>query len=346
MGCAAHRGDSATKGKFVLIEFGRQKRGTTMAGLYGADIAQLRSLAQDFQRASESLQLQGKSLTNAIVSTTAWVGNDATGFKSEWNSSHRQTLTAAVHLLEKGSKALRSNADEQERTSAGSTGGGAGRTGGGGNGENGGWLQETFDWAAAGGGMFFKIKDAVGMLSNWQTLLASKKILDATGTFLRPAFSLADDFRNATGILGKWGRFAGPALAPFAIGTGIMDMIDPAHDGWRGTGDRISGGLSVIAGGGSLLMAAGLLTNPVGIGIVVGAGLVAGGWALGNMIADSEWGKATGKWIGDRATDAWNGTKDIASDTWNGAKDVASDTWNGAKEVFSNPVKSLGGLFS
>jgi uncharacterized protein YukE len=320
-----------------------------VAGLYGADIAQLRSLAKDFQRASQVLQLQGKSLTNLIGSSTAWTGNDASTFREEWNSSHRKTLMAASQLLEKGSKELRANAEDQERAStSGGAGGpdGSGGPGGTGNGEDGNWLQDTFDWSAAGVGMFFKIKDAVGMLNDWQGLLSSKKILDSTGSLLRPAFQLSDDFTGATKLLSKWGRLAGPALAPFAIGGGIMDMINPSHDGWRGTGDRIGGGLSVIAGGGSLLMAAGLLTNPVGIGIVVGAGLVAGGWALGNMIADSEWGQATGRWIGNRASDVWNGTKDLASDAWNGAKDAVSDTWNGAKEVFSNPVKSLGGLFS
>ena len=319
-----------------------------MAGLYGADIAQLRSLANDFQRASQVLQLQGKSLTNLIGSSTAWTGNDARAFKEEWNASHRKSLLAASQLLEKGSKELRANADDQERASTGGSGGaGSGGSGGtGGTSEDGSWLKDAFDWGAAGAGMFFKIKDAVGMLNNWQGLLASKKILDSTGTFLKPAFKLSDDFMGATKLLAKWGRLAGPALAPFAIAGGISDMFNPEHEGWRGTGDRIGGGLGVIAGGGSLLMAAGLLTNPVGIGIVVTAGLVAGGWALGNMIADSEWGQAAGKWIGNTASDAWNGTKELASTAWNGAKDAVSDTWNGAKEVFSNPVRSLGGLFS
>ena len=332
----------------MLFLIRRWKKGNTVAGLYGADITQLRSLAKDFQRASQVLQLQGKTLSNLIGSSAAWTGNDANSFKEEWNSSHRKTLLAASQLLEKGSKELRANADDQERAStsgAGGTGSGGG-PGGAGNGDDGNWLQDAFDWGAAGVGMFFKIKDAAGMLNDWQGLLSSKKILDSTGTLLKPAFKLSDDFLGATKLVSKWGRFAGPALAPFAIGGGIYDMFNPEHDGWRGTGDRIGGGLSVIAGGGSLLMAAGLLTNPVGIGIVVGAGLVAGGWALGNMIADSEWGQAAGKWIGNTASDAWNGAKGLASDAWNGAKDAVSDTWNGAKEVFSNPVKSLGGLFS
>lgn len=114
---------------------------------------------------------------------------------------------------------------------------------------------------------------------------------------------------------------------------------------WGGVGDQVAGGLGVLGGVGSIAIAAGLLANPVGIGIVVGAGLVAGGWALGNMIADSEWGKDAGRWISDTASDAWNGTKNIANDAWNGAKDVAGDAVDGAKKFLSNPVSSLGGLF-
>lgn len=316
-----------------------------MAGFYGADVAQLRSLAKDFQRASQTLQSQGQNLTRLVNENSSWKGADAQQFKQEWNSSHRQSLMAVARMLEKGSKDLKTNAEQQEKSSEGSTGSISGSSGPGGSGSS----NETpgnklLDWAKNIGtvlGFGFKIKDTVEFLKDAGKFLSTKKILDFAGDLKNlKAFSWADDFKNATGIIGKFGRFAGPILAPISIFTGIHDMFSPGHDGWRGIGDRVAGGLSVIGGVGTIAMAAGLLTNPVGIGIVVGAGLIAGGWALGNMIADSEWGKATGRWISDRAGDVWNGTKKIAG----GVKDAVSNTVDGAKKFLSNPVKSLGGL--
>lgn len=325
-----------------------------MAGFYGADAAQLRSLAQNFKRGSTALQFQGKQLSDSIMSTPAWKGPDADQFRSEWNSSHRQALLAASRHLENSSKVLLENAKEQETASDGATGSTGGNPGGGGGNS---LLQNFLEMGGilkGGITLSLKIKDLVSVFKDSGAFLSTKKILDFTGK----GFSWADDFLNPaapTGVMakfgkagelfGKFGRFLGPALAPLSIYGGIKDMISPEHGGWRGWGDRAAGGLSVLAGGGTLLMAAGLLTNPVGIGIVVGAGVVAGAWALGNMIADSEWGKAAGHWIADRAGDVWNGAKNVASTAWNGAKNVASGAVEGAKKFLSNPVKSLGGLF-
>ncbi|MFJ3957413.1 hypothetical protein [Arthrobacter sp. NPDC090010] len=321
-----------------------------MAGFYGADPAQLRVLAQNFKRGSTALQFQSKQLTDAIASTHAWKGPDAQRFRTEWNSSHRQALMAASRHLETSAKVLLDNAKEQETASSAE---GGSTTGGGGNTQ----LQNAVETGGILKGAItlgMKIKDLVKVFKDANGFLSTKKILDFTGKgftwardFLNPAAptGIMAKFGKAGELFGKFGRFLGPALAPLSIYGGIKDMISPEHGGWRGWGDRVSGGLSVLAGGGTLLMAAGLLTNPVGIGIVVGAGVVAGAWALGNMIADSEWGKAAGHWIAGRASDVWNGAKNVASDAWNGAKNVASGAVEGAKKFFSNPVKSLGGLF-
>jgi uncharacterized protein YukE len=333
--------------------------GNRVAGFYGADVAQLRSLAKDFQRASQSLQMQGQDLTRLVNGATAWTGNDAQHFRSDWNGSHRQTLLAAARILEQGSERLRANADQQEQTSSGSPQGtsGSGNSAGTNGSDSPG--ASLLDWGKNLLGVGLKVKDMVDVVKDWSAYLSTKKILDFAGDLrsLR-SFSWADDFVNFRGavgpmahlgragdLIGKWGRFAGPALAPLSIFTGISDMVNPEHGGWRGVGDQVAGGLGVLGGVGSIAMAAGLLANPVGIGIVVGAGLVAGGWALGNMIADSEWGKDAGRWISDTASDAWDGTKNIASDAWDGAKDAAGDAVDGAKKFLSNPVSSLGGLF-
>lgn len=123
-------------------------------------------------------------------------------------------------------------------------------------------------------------------------------------------------------------------------------MFDPGHEGWRGVGDRIAGGLGVIGGAGSILIAVGAVANPVGVAVLVGAGVIAGGWALGNMIADSEWGKAAGKWIGDTTSKAWKGATTAVGNVADGAKNAVSGAVDGAKDFLSNPVKSLGGLFA
>lgn len=328
-----------------------------MAGIYGADVAQLRSLAKDFQRASQSLQGNGQNLTKLVNETPAWTGQDAQHFRQDWNGSHRQSLLAAARLLDQGSKVLLANADQQETASGGgnvSTSPVSGGTGSG-NGSPG---DSLLDWGKTVLGLGLKIKDGVEVSQDWQHYLSKKKILDFVGDLKNlKLFSWADDFMNfkaegamaklgvAGDMIGKWGRFAGPALAPLSIFGGVSDMINPEHEGWRGVGDRIAGGLGVVGGVGSLALAAGLLTNPVGIGILVGAGVVAGGWALGNMIADSEWGKAAGRWIGNTASDAWKGAADVASNAWEGTKNAVGDAVEGAKKIFSNPVSSLGGLF-
>lgn len=333
-----------------------------MAGFYGADVAQLRSLAKDFQRASQAIESQGQNLTKLVNGTTAWTGQDSQKFRQDWNGSHRQTLLAAARLLEEGSRHLQNNADEQDKASGGSPSGTPGGTPGGSSGSSGNSSSPgntLLDWGKAVLGLGLKVKDGFAVASDWKQYLSTKKILDFTSDLKGiKAFSWADDFTNfdnSTGLLsktgkigeliGKWGRFAGPVLAPLSIYGGISDMIDPEHEGWRGVGDRIAGGLGVAGGVGTLAMAAGLLTNPVGIGIVVGVGVVAAGWALGNMVADSEWGKAAGRWISNTATDAFNSAKSTVSNAWEGTKSAVSDSVEGAKKFFSNPVSSLGGLF-
>jgi hypothetical protein len=267
---------------------------------------------------------------------------------------------ATARLLEQGSLQLRANADQQEEASGGGSGG-TSQAGGGGTGNGTGGPtpgSSLLDWGKNVLGVGLKIKDGIDVLSDWENYLSKKKILDYASDLKNlKAFSWADDFLNfkaegamsklgvAGDLVGKWGRFAGPALAPLSIYGGMRDMINPEHDGVRGAGDRFAGAMGVVSGIGTLAMAAGLVVTPVGIGIVVGAGIIAGGWALGNMIADTEWGQAAGRTISNTASAAWNGAKDVASNAWEGTKNAVGDTVEGAKKFFSNPVSSLGGLF-
>ncbi|HSU46792.1 MAG TPA: WXG100 family type VII secretion target [Arthrobacter sp.] len=116
-----------------------------MAGnFYGSDVAQLRQLAKDLSGSANRLNALGQQLSSSIASGL-WKGRDGDRFRSEWTSSHARLLKSATTGLESASKALLANADEQEKASAGSSGGVA--TGGPGS-SGGGTAQELTDLLA------------------------------------------------------------------------------------------------------------------------------------------------------------------------------------------------------
>lgn len=91
-----------------------------MAGnLWGADVAALRTLAQQFGRASDTLLQQSAQLTDRINNSPSWKGQDAASFRSDWNGNHRALLQRAAHELKQESRKLLENADQQERASNG-----------------------------------------------------------------------------------------------------------------------------------------------------------------------------------------------------------------------------------
>lgn len=88
-----------------------------MSGMYGADVAQLRALAQQFDRSAEQLDANRMTVGNAIR-ISAWVGPTAVRFRHQWDSEHSRKVQAAAVRLREASHLLRANADDQERTSA------------------------------------------------------------------------------------------------------------------------------------------------------------------------------------------------------------------------------------
>ncbi|TQJ41844.1 hypothetical protein FBY33_3963 [Arthrobacter sp. SLBN-112] len=99
-----------------------------MAGtLWGADVDQLRTLAQQFSKTADLLQQQSMQLSSQINNNPAWKGADAQRFRLDWNSNHRTLLQQTVARLQQESKVLLKNADEQEKASTnGTASGGAG----------------------------------------------------------------------------------------------------------------------------------------------------------------------------------------------------------------------------
>lgn len=98
--------------------------------MWGADVAQLRTLAQQFSKTAEALQQQSTQLSSQINNSPAWKGRDADQFRSSWNGSHRTLLLKTAASLKQESKHLLTHADEQEKASTAGSGGAGSGTGG------------------------------------------------------------------------------------------------------------------------------------------------------------------------------------------------------------------------
>lgn len=311
-----------------------------MSETLGANIEQLQTLAERFSQSAENLRTIRSTLTAGVINNTGWRGSDADSLRSSWDGQQMAIMLAA-NTLDRGSRDLLEQARQQEQTSdsgSGAIGGFDGTPAGTAKSadDGGGILDAIVDSLSAAGGFAAAGYGAYQFLKNSEAFINSKRILDlAQG--LRNV-SWADDMLNATSKFSKFSRFAGPLLAPFSIAGGIHDMFDPAHEGALGVGDRVAGGLSVIGGGGTLLMAAGLL-GPVGVGIVVGAGLAAGAWALGTYVYDN-WDN-----IAEFTGNAVDAVRDFGGDAVEGAGDLADSVTEGIGDFVDDPIGSIGGLF-
>lgn len=91
--------------------------GEDMTGMYGADVAQLRQLAAQFEQHASRLDADRMTVGSAIQ-ISAWVGPVAVRFRHEWDSSHSRRVHGAAVSLREAASALRRNADDQDRASA------------------------------------------------------------------------------------------------------------------------------------------------------------------------------------------------------------------------------------
>jgi uncharacterized protein YukE len=235
--------------------------------LWGADVAELRTLAKQFGKTADLLLQQSTQLSSQINNTPSWKGQDAVAFRSEWNGSHRAMLQQAAFALKQESKKLLENANQQEKASDGGTiGGGAGISVG--------FPPSPFvplgpDWLSNGDSPFRSGWDAYNgvlglksvplglrdisqfsarhgdeinaLFGAGQDLAAWKRLLDkdlweaaARSDSLRGAFSGTADL-----LSGKFGDFA-----DMARGTGAADMGPWAKFGLNSAG-HVLGGLSV-----------------------------------------------------------------------------------------------------
>lgn len=348
-------------------------------GMVGADIEALRLLADKFDEGSERLETIVTTVESAVPQQNGWSGPDAEGFRQEWSGTHLVKLRETAAALGEVAGKVRSNADAQEQTSNdySGIGGGTGGT------DVAGASDSGFNWAGLGlAGMLGAkgIGFALAATKAIKTAPALAGLLSATrlGDAARIADATTDVFRGAGGLVGRTAagigvaedfgligkmsgmvglassagtiaRVAGTAGGVFGVIGGFNQMFNTQYDGVRGGVDRVMGGLSVIGGAGGIAMALGgaAMLGPVGVGIAVGAGVVAGAWALGNLVYDN-WDSISGAastaagWVGDRAGDVAEGIGNMAD----AAGDVVSDVGDAVGDGLSAAGDFVGGLFS
>jgi uncharacterized protein YukE len=95
---------------------------------YGADVAQLRTIAAQAGSSATTLSGLHRRLAAELAAPTLWQGSDARAFRSDWENVHSRSMIRAVHLLEKMQCELTANADQQESAS-GAVGGPSSSTG-------------------------------------------------------------------------------------------------------------------------------------------------------------------------------------------------------------------------
>jgi len=335
-----------------------------VGGLWGADVNQLRNLAESLQSASEQLVVTSSQVTALVDSATRWEGADAGQFRSEWSGTSVALLRGVSQTLADASQAVLRNAQQQYDTSTegGSipspgvsapglpTGPGGGPLGGGAGGLQGSiWDVGQAAWGGVSmllaGMKGWKVGTALNGFLQASRLADVSDAAASASVFARGM--VLDDAMGMLGGLGTAGRLMGGVGGAFGVIGGFQQMFATEYDGWRGGMDRVMGGVSVVGGAGTMLMMAGLLTNPVGIGIVVGAGVVAGAWALGNLVVDN-WDSITG-FVSDPLpylADGWNDVQNFASDAVDTIGNVASDVGDAIGDGLSAAGDFVGGLFS
>ena len=88
-----------------------------MAGIFGADVAQLRALGKALAASSARLASTQTSLAGHVRDAGRWKGADADRFRSEWDGTHSLLLVRVAQSLQEAARAVAAHADEQERAS-------------------------------------------------------------------------------------------------------------------------------------------------------------------------------------------------------------------------------------
>ncbi|QWT24547.1 hypothetical protein KPL76_03920 [Subtercola sp. PAMC28395] len=254
-----------------------------MAGAYGADVAQLRELAQRFDQLGDKLDAARLTVGHQIQ-ISAWVGPVAVRFRHSWDSEYSRNVSAAARLLRNSATNLRTNADEQDQASRAS---GVGGSAGGAGGLLDGWSripEEVGGMIGVGGGM---IK---ALLTN-PTFLAGKKTFD--NMYNMGGVKDLIDTIDAGSKLQRWVslHFLEDGLKSSKLAKGfdtLTDFVDGKN--WEAMTQDVSRMLGDSAFAGKLGSAASVLGT---VGKVLGPlGAVVGVITVGSDIANKQNGRA------------------------------------------------------
>jgi uncharacterized protein YukE len=86
--------------------------------LIGADVDQLRALAQRIDNSVDALNTAVKTLSSLTSDVSRWRGTDADRFRSEWSEVAVPGVSRTVDALRGAADMIRRNADEQDHASA------------------------------------------------------------------------------------------------------------------------------------------------------------------------------------------------------------------------------------
>src|SRR5690606_2477077 len=282
-----------------------------MNGFWGADTEALRAQAAALRNGATRLgELQ--TTLRSQVAAVEWTGADAEAFRADFSSRVDGLFTTVIDGTGVRAGELEGHAEEQDRASDGSEGGG---------------ILDGLKDLLANPAVIATTAGVSTVLAGIKGFKAIQQIRDLRALQqalrdgrMRAPIRIAD--RMGSRALGMLGRVGGRVFGPLGVVTGIMDIVNPPHDGWRGIGDRVAGGLGVVGGVGLTALALGATLNPVGL---AGVGVAAAGaalWTAGNAIWDNR--EAIGDFFSDmggHVSDAVDTVKDFVGDIGEGIGD-------------------------
>jgi hypothetical protein len=312
-------------------------------------------LGQLFADSANRLTMTATSLRSSVVDSP-WAGVDAESFRWSWHGGQERAIAGAADRLADAATTVLRNADEQEWASDAGTAAGSPGVTVPGSGVPGVTVGEGLGVLGLGIGAWAVTKtflaamranaigeDLAGFLAAGRTAgsaAASARILSIAD--MANVVGGRDGFLwNSLSKLGPLGtsvgKWLGPLGAVISIGTGIHDAIDPAHEGWRGVGDRIAGVASVGVGIGTLGIIAGAaaFSGPAAPVVVVAAGLGIAAWHAGNWVADN--------W--DTVTAVADDVGEVVGDAWDGVTNAANAAGNALADAAGAAKNFIGGLF-
>lgn len=258
-----------------------------MNGFQGADTEALRAQAGRLRDGATRLG-ELRATLETQVAGVEWVGTDADSFRADFSSRVNGLFEGAIGDTSARAGQLEQHAEEQDTASA------AGGDGGGILGGLADLLANPAVTAVSTG-----VSAALAAVKGWKGIQQIRDLRAYQQALrdgrMRAPLRIAD--RMGSRALGMLGRVGGRVFGPLGVVTGIMDIVDPPHDGWRGVGDRVAGGLGVVGGVGLTALALGATLNPVGLTVVGVAAAGAALWTAGNAIWDNR--EAIGDFVSD-----------------------------------------------